>query len=106
MPQLLKKKKQKGPIHPSRMGQSCSMCQKCELECPTQAMEAESGEVDPTKCLTCMHCVVICPDNVLKLQDLSKIFKRFQIRHHLTTEVANQKQSLIYSSFPEKKLDL
>ena len=85
------------------MGQSCSMCLQCEVECPTQAMTTESGEVDPKKCLKCMHCVVICPDSVLKLEDVSNSFDIFQKRNHLTPEVTNRKQSLIYSSFPEKK---
>ena len=102
-PQLLKKNNQRSPFHPFRVGQSCSMCLKCEIECPTQAMKAESGEIDLTKCLKCMHCVVICPDKVLKLKNLSDTFSVFQNRHQLTPEAINQKQSLIYSSFPEKK---
>jgi ferredoxin len=101
-PTLIKQTTQKGPFHPSRMGQSCSMCRNCETECPTQAMDADLGEVDPMKCLKCLHCMVICPDDALKLEDATEIFPIFQKRNHLPPEVVNQKESLVYSHFPEK----
>jgi ferredoxin len=35
-------------------------------------MNAESGEADKEKCIACLACVAKCPENVLRINDMSK----------------------------------
>ncbi len=49
--------------HPRRVTESCSMCRECEAGCPAQAMDAQTGSADPARCITCFHCVTICPES-------------------------------------------
>jgi ferredoxin len=44
----------------------------CEESCPTGAMNAESGRADPGKCIVCLACIANCPDDSLKVNDLSQ----------------------------------
>lgn len=52
---------------PSRDGAECSLCGRCEEVCPTGAMNFETGNADPTKCIACLGCVAACTDNVLNI---------------------------------------
>ncbi|MBD3254643.1 MAG: 4Fe-4S ferredoxin [Candidatus Lokiarchaeota archaeon] len=81
---------------PSRNSVECSMCKECEIMCPTDAMDAEKGYVDRKKCIRCLKCVVNCPDQVLKVPDLSKICDLILKREHLTRSKVKEKQSKIY----------
>lgn len=102
-PAVLSTSTQRSAFHPSRFGEGCSMCRQCEIECPVNAMNADTGEVHLATCLQCMHCVSICPDHVLKIDDVTEKFPNFMNRWHLTSEIVAKKQSLFYSSYPEKK---
>ncbi len=84
------------PKNPSRNGQSCSMCMKCEEECPADAMDADSGEVDPAKCVACLRCVDICPDKVLKFPDDSIRGNAIQKAANLTHEEVARKKSKFF----------
>ena len=59
----------RGWNHPVRTQEPCSMCRRCETECPNQAFDADEGLSDPAKCIQCMHCVYICPDEVLEVDE-------------------------------------
>ena len=98
-PQDFSSRTEKSSFHPSRLGESCSMCLRCEQECPVQAMDATTGEVDVTKCMKCMHCVKICPDDALKIADASEIFPNFMIYNKLTLDIVKKKKSKFYSSY-------
>lgn len=88
------KVKRKSTIVPTRNGKECSMCMKCEEECPTNAFNANSGEADNEKCISCMHCISICPDNVLKVtKDLTSFFQRLKSHFNLSEEVLNNRRS-------------
>lgn len=52
---------------PTRYGEGCSMCRLCENACPTGAMNHETGEAKGDRCIACLRCVVLCPDQVLKI---------------------------------------
>jgi ferredoxin len=83
---------------PVRMG-DCSMCGLCESECPSRAMDARSGESDPAKCIECLHCLYICPDQALKVDDrLGRFFPGFLKEHGLTEDVLNHKESRIIAA--------
>ncbi|MFW9896636.1 MAG: EFR1 family ferrodoxin [Candidatus Thorarchaeota archaeon] len=82
-------------FYPSRNKNECSMCYLCEDECPVAAFDANSGETNRSVCITCMHCVTICPDKVIQICEVSQIFKQFVVRWGLTDEIVNQKKSKI-----------
>jgi flavodoxin/Fe-S-cluster-containing hydrogenase component 2 len=64
----------KGVVPPFRIEQKCSMCLKCEKECPNNAMNAELGRADDKKCIRCLRCVALCPDNVLQINDMTPAY--------------------------------
>lgn len=64
-------------VYPSRVENDCSMCNLCENECPVNAFDAKLGNTNRKLCITCMHCVTICPDHVIQIGDLSQIVKDF-----------------------------
>ncbi|MHA1671349.1 MAG: EFR1 family ferrodoxin [Promethearchaeota archaeon] len=82
-------------LYPSRENKECSMCYLCEKECPTRAFDAKSGDTNKKRCIVCMHCVTICPDNVIKVGDASQLYKYFTDRLGLTDDVVKQKRSKI-----------
>jgi NAD-dependent dihydropyrimidine dehydrogenase PreA subunit len=77
----------------------CSLCGLCETECPAQAMDARSGESDPAKCIECLHCVFLCPEQALKADErLGAFFPEFLKEHNLTEEVLRKKSSRIIAA--------
>ncbi|MHA1106282.1 MAG: hypothetical protein ACTSPN_11295 [Promethearchaeota archaeon] len=42
-----------------------------------------------------MHCVTICPDKVIHVGEVSKLYERFVNRFGLTEDVVEQKRSKI-----------
>ena len=80
-------------IPPSRHGEECSLCKICEENCPTNAMDAESGEADPEKCLKCLKCVDNCPDEALKVADRKKMFAVMEKALNLTPEILASRKS-------------
>ncbi len=98
----LKKSTERAPNQPVRFQKDCSMCRKCEDECPNQAFNADTGLSDPLKCISCLHCMYICPDKVLKVDDkLKDYFPYFLKDWHLTEEMMEEKKSKIITEFWE-----
>lgn len=82
--------------HPSRRGEACSMCRKCEEECPTGAMDAESGEANTRKCVACLRCLANCPDNALKFPDIAERHEMAKKVLKLTSEMIENRKSKYY----------
>lgn len=58
------------PLHP-RATSRCQRCGLCARECPVQAIPRdEPHKLDKRKCITCMHCVEICPSEARVLGGL------------------------------------
>lgn len=85
-----------GPVMPSRQGAECSMCLLCQEQCPSGAMDAAKGEVDPTKCIMCLLCAKECPDQVLVVGDLSSRFQMKMEKDRETPESLRQKRGKLY----------
>lgn len=50
------------PLHPSASRVKCGKCGKCAAECPVGAIPAsDPAKTDKDKCITCMRCVTVCP---------------------------------------------
>ena len=55
------------PLKPSASG-SCTKCGICAEECPAGAIPvSDPSKTDKTKCISCMHCVTVCPAHARKL---------------------------------------
>jgi ferredoxin len=94
-----KKSAERGLRHPVRYTEGCSMCRMCEVECPTEAFNADKGLSDPLKCIECMHCVYICPDKVLKIDDrMRDAYGPFLKNWSLTEEMMREKRSKIITA--------
>ncbi len=94
--QSQQKRTERGWTQPVRIAEGCSMCRDCETECPTQAFDADTGLSDPGRCIECMHCVYICPDEVLKVDERMKdTYEGFLASWHLTEDMMNAKKSKI-----------
>lgn len=81
---------------PSRRGEACSLCMVCEEACPTGAMNAETGEAEPGKCIACLACVAKCPEDALKINDMTPIWKSKLEMEKATEEGITRKKSRIY----------
>ncbi len=46
-----------GPI----TNEECTACGICADECPTQVIVIEDEAISPAQCLSCAHCIVVCP---------------------------------------------
>ena len=79
------------------------MCRLCEEEYPTESFDADTGTSDRKLCILCMRCVSICPDNVIKVKDVTEWFKRFMKRTGLNKDIVKNKKSRMLSSFPVLK---
>ncbi len=44
--------------------ENCTKCQKCVRDCPSDAINIESGTINDT-CIHCGHCVAICPESTV-----------------------------------------
>lgn len=83
-------------LHPIRVTDDCSMCRDCETECPAQAFDADAGDSDIKKCIECMRCVYICPDQVIKIDPrMEEAYSVFLAYWHLTEDMMNAKKSKI-----------
>ncbi|MFX0030857.1 MAG: EFR1 family ferrodoxin [Candidatus Hermodarchaeota archaeon] len=82
-------------VYPFRVENDCSMCCLCENECPVKAFDAEYGVTNRKLCIACMHCVTICPEEVIQIGDVTQLVKDFLERTGLTDEVVKNKRSKI-----------
>jgi ferredoxin len=93
------KKTERSWTNPVRVAEECSMCRNCEIECPAQAFDADTGLSDPGSCIECMHCVYSCPDKVLKIDEhMEGIYDSFLADWHLTEEMIAAKKSKIITA--------
>ena len=77
--------------------QDCRMCYRCERECPTNAFNLSRGKATNGVCIHCMHCVTICPDNVIEVGDATELFQQFKTKLDLSLEnVKKKKRRVIY----------
>ncbi len=46
---------------------SCSRCGLCAEKCPVQAIDFDKFIADPKKCISCMRCIKLCPEDARKI---------------------------------------
>ena len=58
------------PLKP-KAGSRCTECGTCARECPVQAIPRdEPKRVEKAKCISCMHCVSVCPQRARRVNGL------------------------------------
>lgn len=61
------KERVNGPMKPYGGG-TCNSCGLCVWRCPVRAIPAEDPKsVDKEKCISCLHCIAICPRSARRL---------------------------------------
>ncbi len=82
---------------PTRQGAECQLCYLCQEQCPTGAMDAEAGQVtEPSLCIACLRCVKDCPDQALKVNDLTPLLAMKMKNDNETDDTLRAKQSKMY----------
>ena len=81
---------------PTRDGAECQMCLLCQDQCPTGAMDAQAGRVDPNLCIVCLRCFKNCPDQALKINDLAAAFYKKLEKDKETLDTLKVKKSRLY----------
>ncbi len=79
--------------YPSRNDKDCCMCRDCEELCSTGAFNADLGKAEAEKCILCMRCLAICPDQVIEINDMTEAFQDFVERLGLTPELLASRKS-------------
>ena len=79
---------------PHRTTEICSMCFLCEEECPTQAFDTITGLPDCDACILCMHCLWICPEQVIGVFHREKVTTQEFLNYcHLDEAMLAEKKS-------------
>jgi len=60
------------------------------------AMNAETGQAEQGKCIACLGCLANCPDNALRINDLSLFWSMEMEMEGITEESLKEKKSKIY----------
>jgi Fe-S-cluster-containing hydrogenase component 2/flavodoxin len=87
-------KKERGWTNPTRVVEECDHCLLCETECPVNAFDAETGLSNFETCISCMHCVYICPNHAIKINEGMKAgYQYFLTDWNLSEEMMSAKKS-------------
>lgn len=68
------------PLTP-KTDDKCNSCKLCYRECPVQAIDADNPKkTDKSKCISCAHCIYVCPQHSKKFGGLLYWFasKKFE----------------------------
>lgn len=58
------------PLTP-KTDSSCNSCGLCSKQCPAQAIDINNPQkIDKSKCISCAHCISVCPKNSKKFGGL------------------------------------
>jgi ferredoxin len=83
-------------VNPPRWAAECDLCGLCDNLCPTNAIDAENQIINEEKCIRCFSCVLNCPESVLEVGDLTRLYKMaLKVEHLLEKEINNRKSKIL-----------
>lgn len=75
------------------VNEKCSQCGACALECPANAIPKENpGSTNKERCISCMHCVSICPNHA---REFSKALV-LETEKRIEAACAGRKENKLY----------
>ncbi len=78
------------PVKP-KVGKKCNACGVCVKDCPVGAISPEKpSETDKARCITCMHCVAVCPSGARDLPALERLAAKAGLRGKCDDEKKNR----------------
>lgn len=78
------------PLKPSASRQ-CTQCGLCAKHCPVQAIPLEHpNETDKEKCISCMRCIAVCPQQARKLNPILLAASIQKLKKACQTEKKNE----------------
>lgn len=86
-------KKYNGVPFKPKAGKACTKCGVCAEKCPVQAIPQNNpASLDKEKCISCMRCISVCPQNTRKLNTVV-LFIASQM---MKKAFVNRKQNELY----------
>ncbi|MDE7222314.1 MAG: 4Fe-4S binding protein, partial [Acetatifactor sp.] len=74
-----------------RSGNNCTGCGLCAEQCPAQAIDKDNPNVtDSKKCISCMRCVVKCPQSARKVNGALVSVAALAIKKACSTRKGNE----------------
>lgn len=78
------------PLKP-KVGTGCTECGLCAEKCPVQAITPQDlHNTDLEKCISCMQCVSVCPQNARHISKLIQQIAEFKMRKVCSGRKQNQ----------------
>lgn len=74
----------------------CTECGVCQNVCPTNAMDIIKGKARRNKCIRCLRCLYNCPEEAIKMPNMTSHYKLMKNTLRLTDEILKNKKSRIY----------
>lgn len=74
-----------------KINKHCTKCQLCAIKCPVQAIDINNPtKTDLKKCISCMRCINICPNNARAINKLLLKLASFIMKKSCNERKANE----------------
>lgn len=93
VPGNLQYREYNGVLFKPRADKACTKCGVCAAKCPVHAIPQDNpASLDEEKCISCMRCIAVCPQNARKLNKVVL----FAASRAMKKAFADRKQNELY----------